>query len=79
MFLTDTVVLASTTLIWPGCTCQVPTICDWHFQSSTPRFCCPGRHEWSSEISDPPWWSFNRPSAFRTHMVWILYLSVWKL
>lgn len=65
----DPVVLESIAFFRSSWPCQVPPVCHGYFQGAPARFCCPWRHEWHSEVSDPSRWQVHRPPAFSSHMV----------
>ena len=68
-------VLACIAQFWSSRTCQVPSICYGHIESSSPRLWSPRRHERNSKVPNSSWRSFNRSLAVRTHMVRICCLS----
>lgn len=66
----DSVVLESFAVFWPGRQSQIPPVRHRHIQGSPPRVFCPGRHERHPEVSDPQRRSLHWPLTIRSYLVW---------
>lgn len=69
----DSMVLASSALLWPGWPCQVSAICHWNVKGSPARLRRPWGHEWSAKVPDPQGWPIYWQAAICPHLVRYYY------